>query len=77
MPLPKIIDQHVTESKTFKLFANIIPDDWIITKVTELGYIGFDGEGIAFMDTTFKWAYVPLIKIFELLTENMTENLLT
>ena len=38
MQYPKRIDQHVTETKTFKMFSNIIPDEWIIREMTERDY---------------------------------------
>jgi hypothetical protein len=38
MQLPKRIEAHVTESKSFKIFASIIPDDWIIRETTERDY---------------------------------------
>lgn len=38
MELPKRIDKHITESASFKIFSNVIPNDWIIREVTERDY---------------------------------------
>ena len=38
MQLPKRIDKHVTESKSYKIFSNVLSDDWIIRDVTERDY---------------------------------------
>jgi len=38
MILPKRIAQHVTETSSYKIFSNSIPDHWIIRDVTERDY---------------------------------------
>lgn len=38
MELPKRIDQHITETVSFKIFNNVIPNEWIIREVTERDY---------------------------------------
>lgn len=38
MELPQRIPQHITESKSYKIFSNHIPHEWIIRDVTERDY---------------------------------------
>ena len=38
MKLPERIPQHITETASYKIFANTIPDSWIIREVTERDY---------------------------------------
>lgn len=38
MKLPERVDKHITESSSFKVFSNNIPDSWIIREVTERDY---------------------------------------
>ena len=38
MKLPERVDKHITESSSFKIFSNNIPDSWIIREVTERDY---------------------------------------
>lgn len=38
MELPKRIQKHVTETSSYKIFANSIPDHWIIREITERDY---------------------------------------
>jgi hypothetical protein len=38
MELPKRAKQHVTETRSFKIFNNKIPDHWIVREVTERDY---------------------------------------
>jgi len=36
--LPKRTPQHISETASFKIFSNKIPDNWIIRYVTERDY---------------------------------------
>lgn len=38
MQLPQRVDKHITETSSFKIFSNNIPDHWIIREVTERDY---------------------------------------
>ncbi|MBN1398658.1 MAG: DUF4365 domain-containing protein [Bacteroidetes bacterium] len=38
MKFPERVDKHITESSSFKIFSNNIPDSWIIREVTERDY---------------------------------------
>jgi len=38
MQFPKRIEQHITETASFKIFSAIIPDGWIIREATERDY---------------------------------------
>ncbi len=38
MIFPERIDKHITETSSFKIFSNEIPDSWIIREVTERDY---------------------------------------
>lgn len=38
MKLPERVDKHITETNSFKIFSNNIPDSWIIREVTERDY---------------------------------------
>lgn len=38
MQLPQRVPQHISESASFKIFANHIPDNWIVRDVTERDY---------------------------------------
>lgn len=38
MKLPERINNHTIETKSFKIFSNTLPDDWIIREVTERDY---------------------------------------
>jgi hypothetical protein len=35
MKFPQRVDKHVTETSSFKIFSNNIPDNWIIREVNE------------------------------------------
>ncbi|HRG18683.1 MAG TPA: DUF4365 domain-containing protein [Flavobacterium lutivivi] len=38
MKLPKRVEQHISETASFKLFSSKIPDSWIIRDITERDY---------------------------------------
>lgn len=38
MELPKRVDQHITESSSFKIFNSVIPNSWIVREVSERDY---------------------------------------
>lgn len=38
MQLPKRIEQHVIETKSYKIYESIIPNEWIIREITERDY---------------------------------------
>lgn len=38
MKLPNRIEQHITETASYKIFSNVIPNNWIIREVTERDY---------------------------------------
>lgn len=38
MKLPERPNQHITETSSFKIFSNTIPDSWIIREITERDY---------------------------------------
>lgn len=38
MELPERIDNHITETSSYKIFLNNIPDSWIVREVTERDY---------------------------------------
>lgn len=38
MKYPERIDKHITESSSYKIFSNSIPDNWIVREVTERDY---------------------------------------
>ena len=38
MQLPRRAGQHITESISYKIFSNLLPDDWIIRDITERDY---------------------------------------
>ncbi len=38
MKLPERVANHITETKSFKIFSNNIPDEWVIREVTERDY---------------------------------------
>lgn len=38
MKLPERVDRHITETSSFKIFSNNIPDSWIIRGVSERDY---------------------------------------
>lgn len=38
MKYPERIDKHITESSSYKIFSNAIPDNWIVREVTERDY---------------------------------------
>lgn len=38
MKLPQRVDRHISETSSFKIFSNNIPDSWIIREITERDY---------------------------------------
>jgi len=38
MKLPKRVEQHISETASFKIFSSKIPDNWIIRDITERDY---------------------------------------
>lgn len=38
MELPKRVPQHISESASFKLFSQVIPNNWIVRDITEKDY---------------------------------------
>ena len=38
MRLPQRASQHVTESKSYRIFSAKLPEDWIVREVTERDY---------------------------------------
>lgn len=38
MELPKRSEQHISESKSYRIFRNNIPDHWVVREVTERDY---------------------------------------